>query len=122
EIPPEVLEAGAVLGLGVRENPAVVVKIESGLCQGQVRVFRGLGLGATEAVAHGLGQVAHLGQHAELPVGDIVQPYAGREAVVAQVAATLVEQGLGHRNQGCGSAHSGNLAAVGIGGEDGVGV
>ncbi|MCY1519466.1 hypothetical protein D9M68_542180 [compost metagenome] len=93
-------DAFLVLGLGGGQCPALVVEVEARLGLGQVRVFRGLRLGAGEVLAQGTGQVAHLDQHAVFPARHVVQPEAGRRQVVGEVAAALVEQGLGHGLEG----------------------
>ena len=56
------------------KNPRFTIKIKIWFGDNQILVFSRLRLRAAEVVAHRARDVAHLNQHTEFPVGNIVQP------------------------------------------------
>ena len=90
--------------------------MKHGLGLHQVLVFGRLGLGAAKVISHRAGNIPHLCQHAELPVGNIIQKHPGRENIVGHVTASLIQQHVHCLNQSrrCGVAGY-NLVAVILG-------
>ncbi len=79
-----------------------------GLDQAQVRVLRGLGLGAAEVIPHRPRQVSCLRQNAKFPVWNIVQENPGWQDVIGHVTAAFVEQHSDGPDQGNGSGVPGD--------------
>ena len=105
QVPLQPLDSIAVFRLGRGEDPGLGIVIEFGLSVLQIDILHGLGLGPGEIIPQGAGQVAQFGQGTEFPVRDVVQVETGRGDVVAQIAAGLIQQGLGNPDGG-GRGHA----------------
>ena len=94
------LDTLTILSLAGRQHPVVVAVGKQRLRLAQILVVFGLALRAREIIAQGQGEITDLLQRAKLPFRDVVHQHAGRRDVVRQIAARLVQQGLGHLDHG----------------------
>ena len=105
--------AAAVFVFRAGKQPACAVVEEVALGAGEVAVLGRLALRAAQVVAQSAAHVAQMNQHAELPIGHVVQVHARREEVVGKVAAALVEQRFGEHGHRAGGDEAGRRRRLG---------